>query len=104
MEQLILTKNLASKFYDIHREKSFFNDLVEFMTSGPCIAMVLEKDNAVTAFRELIGATDPSKAEKGTIRYEFAENVQENGIHGSDSNKNALKEIAFFFPTVEIPN
>jgi len=102
MEQVILTRTEACDFYAIHKEKPFFNDLVEFMTSGPCIPMVLEKDAAVMAFRQLIGATDPSQAENGTIRYEFAQDIQKNAIHGSDSNKNAPKEIAFFFPTVEI--
>lgn len=102
MEQVYLTKDQAQDFYDIHKGKPFYHDLVEFMTSGPCIPIVLEKDNAVTAFRELIGATDPFQAEEGTIRYEFAHNIQENAVHGSDSNQTASKEIAFFFPTVEI--
>lgn len=98
-----LTKTRTEKFYAIHREQPFFDDLVRFMTTGPCVVMVLEKDNAVRKFRHLMGATDPAEASPGTIRQEFAEDVQRNAVHGSDSEENASKEIAFFFPTIEIP-
>lgn len=103
MKQVHMTRDRAERFYAIHEEKAFFQDLVAFMSSGPCIVMVLERSNAVPALRELMGATDPGKAEKGTIRNEFATSIQENAVHGSDSNETAAKEIAFLFPTVEIP-
>ena len=102
MEQKYLSQERAEAFYDIHRERPFFNDLVAFMTSGPCVPMALRKSSAVNSFRKLIGATDPEQAAEGTIRKEFAENVQNNAVHGSDSDENAAKEIAFFFPSVEI--
>jgi nucleoside-diphosphate kinase len=92
----------AAAFYSVHQGKQFFDGLLNFMTSGPCIPMVLESDNAVAKFRQVIGATDPQKAAEGTLRRLYAENVQFNIVHGSDSEENAKKEIAFFFPTMEI--
>jgi len=87
----------ASDFYAVHKERPFFNDLVSFMTSGPIVAAILEKDNAVEDFRKLIGATDPKKAEAGTIRADFAESIEANAVHGSDSDENAMIEGSFFF-------
>ena len=103
MQQVMLTKERAGVFYAVHSERPFFNDLMEFMTSKPCVPIVLTKEDAVTSFRELIGATNPDEADEGTIRRDFAENVQNNAVHGSDSDENAVKEIAFFFPSLEIP-
>ena len=103
MQQLLLTKKRAEAFYAVHSERPFFNDLMEFMTSKPCVPIALKKENAVTSFRELIGSTNPDEADEGTIRRDFAENVQNNAVHGSDSDENAVKEIAFFFPSLEIP-
>jgi nucleoside-diphosphate kinase len=94
---LKLTKESAQKFYEIHKERPFYNALVAYMTSGPVIPMALEKDNAVEDFRKLIGATDPKKADAGTIRKLYAESLERNIIHGSDSPENAKKEIAHFF-------
>ena len=102
MEQKQLSKSNAQEFYEIHRKRPFYEDLVSFMTSGPCVPIVLEKNNAVAAFRKIIGSTNPEQADIGTIRKDFAENVQNNAIHGSDSDENAIKEIAFFFPTLQI--
>ena len=99
---LKMTKKQAEGFYEIHREKSFFNDLIQFMTSGPCMVLALEKENAVDSWRDTIGSTNPKDAAKGTIRKDFASNVQENAVHGSDSNENAQKEIAFFFMDSEL--
>ena len=92
----------AEGFYDVHRNRPFFNDLVEFMTSGPCMVLALEKSNAVAAWRETIGSTNPDEAKENTIRKDFASNVQENAVHGSDSDENAEKEIAFFFTDAEL--
>ncbi|MDG2280142.1 MAG: nucleoside-diphosphate kinase [Flavicella sp.] len=97
-----LDKQKASEFYGIHKEKPFFNELVAYMTSGPIVAAVLEKSNAVEDFRTLIGATDPKQALKGTIRNQFAESIAENAIHGSDSDENALIESEFHFENNEI--
>jgi nucleoside-diphosphate kinase len=91
----------AETFYAIHKERPFFDDLVEFMTSGPVIVMILKHENAVEAFRKLIGATDPAKAEPGTIRKKYAVSVQMNSIHGSDSVENAKMEADFFFSGIE---
>lgn len=91
----------AERFYSIHTGKPFFDKLVDFITSGPCIAMILEKENAIEEFRKLIGATDPAEAEGGTIRSMFAESKTSNGIHGSDSEENATNECAFFFSIQE---
>jgi nucleoside-diphosphate kinase len=102
MKFLKLSESHAKAFYDIHKERPFFNDLIAFMTRNPVYVMALEKDNAVSDFRKLIGATDPAKAEAGTIRKRFASNVGENAIHGSDSPENALREIGFFFAETEL--
>lgn len=91
----------AEVFYSIHREKSFYKDLVKFMTSGPIVVAILEKENAVEDYRKLIGSTDPQKAEEGTIRKMFAESVQQNAVHGSDSDENAIIESDFFFSMSE---
>ena len=96
-----LSQSAAEAFYAVHSERPFFNELVSFMTSGPIVAAVLEKDNAVDDFRALIGATNPEAAAAGTIRKSFATSVGENAIHGSDSNENAAIEIAFHFPESE---
>lgn len=97
MRMTRLAADEARRFYAVHEGKPFLDDLVEFMTSGPVVPMVLEKENAVTDLRELIGATNPSNAACGTIRQEIAQNVQANSVHASDSDENAAKEIAFFF-------
>ena len=94
-----MTRDEAEKFYSIHSDKPFFNDLVSFMTRGPIVAAALEKDNAVDAFRTLIGSTDPNEAEEGTIRKKYAKSKGENAVHGSDSDENAEIEINFFFKT-----
>lgn len=101
MKLVQLTKCDAEKFYAVHRERPFFEALVEFMTSGPVIAAILEKENAVEAYRKFIGATDPAKADPGTIRALFATSIQMNAVHGSDSNENAEIESAFFFNQFE---
>jgi len=102
MKMVRLNKAVAEEFYGIHRERPFFGDLVEFMTSGNCVPIALEKDNAVADFRKLIGATDPAEADAGTIRRDFAESKQNNIAHGSDSIENGIKEIAFFFSGQEV--
>jgi nucleoside-diphosphate kinase len=102
MKMVQLTKETAGEFYAVHRERPFYKDLVQFMSSGKAIPMVLEKENAVAEFRQLIGATDPAQAESGTIRREFAESKQNNIVHGSDSVENAQTEIAFFFSQKEL--
>ena len=99
---LKLTEEQARGFYAVHEERSFFGDLIEFMTSGPCMVLALQKDNAVSSWRETIGATNPEDAADHTIRKDFASNVQENAVHGSDSDENAEKEIAFFFADGEL--
>lgn len=101
MRMVRMTKPQAESFYDIHRGKPFFADLVEFMTSGPVVVMLLRHSDAVEEFRKLIGPTDPSKAEEGTIRKAFAVSVQMNAVHGSDSVENAQKEANFFFSGIE---
>lgn len=102
MKMTRLTEDSAKGFYEVHKERPFFGELVEFMTSGPCVPIALEKDNAVEDFRKLIGATDPEKADEGTIRKLFADNIQMNIVHGSDSDENAAKEISHFFSRKEI--
>jgi nucleoside-diphosphate kinase len=96
-----LSKEKAGKFYEVHKERPFYGELVDFMSSGPIVAAILEKDNAVADFRTLIGATDPSKADAGTIRALYAQSVGENAVHGSDSDENALIEGSFHFAGVE---
>lgn len=93
-----LTEDQAGTFYEVHQKRPFYGNLVTFMTSGPCLPMVLEAEGAVPRLRETIGATDPAEAAEGTIRALFAENKERNAIHASDSNENAALEIAFFFP------
>ncbi len=102
MKMLKLTKDSAEGFYEVHNGRPFFNDLVEFMTSGPCVPIVIEKENAVADFRKLIGATDPAEADEGTIRKLYADSKAENGIHGSDSDVNANIEISHFFSRKEL--
>ena len=101
LKMIKLSEEKAGEFYAIHRERPFFGELVEFMSSGPIIAAILEKDNAVAAFRTLIGATDPAKADAGTIRKLFATSLGENAVHGSDSDENAAIEGNFFFSNLE---
>ena len=97
-----LTLEQAEGFYDVHRERPFFRELTEFMSSGKCMVLALEKDNAVAEWRKTIGATNPLEAEEGTIRKEFASSIGENAVHGSDSNENAEKEISYFFTGSEL--
>jgi nucleoside-diphosphate kinase len=99
-----LTKSSAEGFYAVHKARPFFQDLVNYMTSGPCIPITLEKDNAVEDYRKLIGATDPAKAAEGTVRKLYAVDIQQNSVHGSDSDENAIKEIAHFFSSDELLN
>ena len=99
---LKLTKAQAKEFYAIHKQRPFYDELINFMSSGACMILALEKDNAVASWRETIGVTDPKEAAEGTIRKDFATNVQENAVHGSDSDENAEKEIGFFFTQSEL--
>ena len=99
---LQMTQDQAEGFYEVHKDRSFFNDLIGFMTSGPCMVLALEKKDAVQSWRDTIGSTNPKEAAENTIRKDFATNVQENAVHGSDSNENAQKEIAFFFLDSEL--
>lgn len=102
MKMTRLTKDTAGGFYAVHKERPFYDDLCEFMSSGPCVPMILEKENAIEDFRTLIGATDPSEANEGTIRAAFADSVGENIVHGSDSVENGKKEANFFFSEQEV--
>jgi nucleoside-diphosphate kinase len=102
MRLLRLTKQSAQTFYAVHKERPFYNDLVDYMTSGPVLPMCLEKDNAIADFRKLIGATNPANADKGTIRKMYAVSVEKNIVHGSDSPENAKIEIAHFFNNADI--
>lgn len=97
-----LTREQAESFYAVHSERAFFNDLCEFMTSGPVVAQVLEGEAAIAKNREIMGATNPANADEGTIRKEFGESIEANSVHGSDSPENAAIEIAFFFNAMEI--
>jgi nucleoside-diphosphate kinase len=101
MKYLSLTHAQAEKFYEIHRERPFYRDLVDFMSSGPIVAAILKKENAVDAYRRFIGSTNPKDAAPGTIRALYGTNIQENAVHGSDSDENAVKEAAFFFSELE---
>lgn len=101
-KMLHLSKETAEAFYAVHSQRSFFKELVDFMTSGPVMVMALEGENAIAKNRELMGATDPQKAEKGTIRADFAKNIDKNAIHGSDSAETAKEEVSFFFKPSEI--
>ncbi len=102
MKMTHLTEASAGGFYEVHKDKPFFKDLIAYMTSGPCVPIALEKENAVEDFRKLIGATNPENAEEGTIRKLYAESIERNIIHGSDSDENAAKEIAHFFSRKEL--
>ena len=102
MKYTTLSEERAGQFYEVHKERPFYGELVKFMSSGPIVAAILKKENAVEDFRKLIGATDPSKAEKGTIRNLFAESIGANAIHGSDSAENAEIEGGFFFSALEM--
>jgi nucleoside-diphosphate kinase len=101
-KRLHLTLEQAQKFYAVHQERSFFNDLCTFMSSGPVVAQILEGDDAVNHYRDVMGATNPANADEGTIRRDFAESIEANSVHGSDSLDNAIKEISFFFSEMEI--
>ena len=104
MKMMQLTSEASKEFYKIHKEKPFYPDLVEYMTSGPCVPIVLEKENAVEDYRKLIGATDPAEAAEGTVRKLYAASKQYNAVHGSDSDENAEIEISFFFSKEELIN
>lgn len=97
-----MTKSQAEGFYEIHKDKPFFSELTEFMSSGKCVVIALKKEDAVNKWRELIGATDPAEADEGTIRKDYASSLGENAVHGADSNENAAREIGFFFSDTEI--
>ncbi|MDM5147567.1 nucleoside-diphosphate kinase [Candidatus Persebacteraceae bacterium Df01] len=99
-QMLMLSREQAGAFYSVHKERPFYQGLLDFMTSGPVLVMTLEGNNAITKNRELMGATDPAKADTGTIRADFADNVEANAVHGSDSPETAATEIAFFFPNL----
>lgn len=101
-KRLHLTTEQARKFYEVHKERPFYNDLVSFMTSGPVVVQVLQGENAVAKYREVMGATNPANADAGTIRAEFAENIEANSVHGSDSEENAAREVGFFFSEIEL--
>ncbi len=102
MKLIHMTREEAEGFYAVHRGRPFFGELTEFMSSGPCVVLVLEKEGAVRAWRDLMGATDPAKADEGTIRKEFATSIGENAVHGSDSEENARIEISYFFSQIEL--
>lgn len=102
MKMVTLSKKEAKGFYAVHEDKPFFEDLTDFMSSGPCVPVALEKENAISDFRALIGATNPEEADEGTIRSDFADSIQENIVHGSDSVENGKKETRFFFPEHEL--
>jgi nucleoside-diphosphate kinase len=101
-KRLWLTSGQAEAFYAVHKARPFYNDLCDFMTSGPVVVQVLEGDNAVARNREVMGATNPAEADAGTIRKDFAESIEANSVHGSDSAENAATEISFFFGAIEI--
>jgi nucleoside-diphosphate kinase len=102
VKKIGLSQRQAEAFYGVHRERPFFGSLVEYMTSGPVYVAALERENAVAELRKLMGATDPAKAEEGTLRKEFGESIEQNAIHGSDSDDNAKGEISFFFAESEL--
>jgi len=102
MKMMHMTREVAGGFYDVHRERPFFGELVDFMTSGPCVVIALEKESAVQAWRDLMGPTDSTKAPKGTIRGDFGTSVGENASHGSDSDENAKIELSYFFNATEL--
>ena len=102
MRMTKLTREQAGSFYEVHKERPFYNDLIEYMTSGPVVPVALEKENAVEDFRKLIGATNPENADEGTVRKLYGESIERNAVHGSDSDENAAIEIGFFFSKSEI--
>lgn len=101
-KRMQLTQQQAEKFYEVHKERPFYGDLVKFMISGPVVVQVLEADDAVAKYRDVMGATNPANANDGTIRKDFAESIEANSVHGSDSAENAISEIEFFFGEIEI--
>ena len=101
-KRIKLTKDVASKFYEVHKDRPFYKDLVSFMVSGPVVVQVLQGNNAVALYRQVMGSTNPKEAEAGTIRKEFAQSIEANSVHGSDSLDNAQKEISFFFAETEL--
>lgn len=101
-KRMHLTEDQAKQFYAVHKERPFYNDLVQFMISGPVVVQVLEADDAVTKYRDVMGATNPANAAEGTIRKQFAESIEANSVHGSDSAENAQNEVSFFFSEIEI--
>ena len=103
-KRLLLSQEMAQKFYEVHKDRPFYRDLVDFMTSGPVIVQVLSGENAVKLNRDIMGATNPDEAETGTIRKDFAESIEANSVHGSDSLENASLEISFFFAGIELFN
>lgn len=102
MRLVRLTRREAEGFYAVHRERPFFGDLTKFMSSGPAVVMVLERDDAIRTWRDTMGATDPAKADKGTLRAQFATNIERNAVHGSDAPETAAFEIGYFFPGVSL--
>ena len=102
LKMVSLSSDDAKRFYAVHKDKPFYSSLTEFMSSGPCVPMVIEGENAIENVRKIMGATDPKKADKGTIRKDFASNIEHNAVHGSDAPQTAKDEIAFFFPRLEI--
>lgn len=98
MQQLVMTRTMAESFYAVHRERPFYGELVKFMTRGPVVVVALKRENAVEHYRQVIGATDPSQAEPGTIRHKYGGSLGENAVHGSDSVQNGIRETNFFFP------
>jgi nucleoside-diphosphate kinase len=102
MKLIHQTRQQAEGFYEVHRGKGFYDELTEFMSSGPCVVLALEKDGAVKAWRELMGATNPAEAAEGTLRKEFASSIGENAVHGSDSDENAAIEVSYFFSKLEL--
>ena len=102
LKKIRLTKEKAEGFYYVHKDKPFFNSLTDFMSEGPIIVMVLEKENAIAEWRKLMGATNPENAEEGTLRKMFAENIERNAVHGSDSPESAIYEISYFFNSLEL--
>lgn len=102
MKLIYQTRKQAEGFYEVHRGKGFYDELTEFMSSGPCVVLALEKEGAVKAWRDLMGATNPADAAEGTLRKEFASSIGENAVHGSDSYENAATEIAYFFSKLEL--
>jgi nucleoside-diphosphate kinase len=101
-KRLHMTERMAQKFYEVHKDRPFYNDLVQFMISGPVIIQVLRGENAVLLNRTVMGSTNPTEADEGTIRKEFAESIEANSVHGSDSSDNAMNEISFFFAEIEL--